>query len=320
MAPATTTGIEVRPVLAHPRQVRPVAGQQAPGLLDDPVEDDLGLAQGGDARGDLAQGSLGLGAFGDGGLRPLELEDEVRVGDGDGRLVGQRAEDRRVHLVEGVPLAPVDLDGAERSFVADDRRDDEVADAGRPRQLVGRIEVGEFAGEVVARRDDPPLGHGPSGQALADAQPRRLDRFPLLVGQPGVVGGDDDAGSLVVLVDDRAVGAQQPEGLVDDALEQVAGLADRGDPGGDLAEGSFGLGPSLDDRTRAGELLDQACVPDGDRCLRGERGQDLAIGLVVGGDMPRHDRQRAERQSHRPPAAARRRRAARRSPSGSLSR
>ena len=56
----------------------------------------------------------------------------------DGRLVGQAAEDRGVHLVEGVPLAPVDLDRAERPLVADDRRDDEVADAGRPGQLVGR--------------------------------------------------------------------------------------------------------------------------------------------------------------------------------------
>ena len=123
---------EVRAVLAHPGEMRAVRAEQAPGLLDHAVEDDLRLAQGGDPGGDLAQRPLGLGALGDRGLRPLELADEVRVGHGDGRLVGQAAEDRGVHLVECVPVAAVDLDRAERPLVADDRRDDEVADAGRP--------------------------------------------------------------------------------------------------------------------------------------------------------------------------------------------
>ena len=71
-------------------------------------------------------------------LRPLQLLDEPGVGDRDGRLVGEAAEDRRVDLVERVRLAAEDLDRAERPLVADDRRDDEVADAGRPGQLVGR--------------------------------------------------------------------------------------------------------------------------------------------------------------------------------------
>ena len=158
------------------------------------------------------------------------------------------------------------------------------------------VEVGELAGQVVAGRDDPTLGHRPAGQALADPQPRRLDRCALLVGQPGVVGRDEHAGIRVVLVDDRAVGAQQPERLVDDALEEVAGLADRGDPGGDLAQRLLGLGASLDDRARAGELVDEAGVPDRDRRLGRERGQDLAVGLVVGGHLARHDRQRPERR------------------------
>ena len=96
-------------------------------------EDHVGLAQGGDPRGDVAQGALRVGAPGDGGLGSLELVDQPGVGDGDRGLVGQPAEDRLVDLVEGVPLAAVDLDRAERALVADDRRDDEVADAGRPR-------------------------------------------------------------------------------------------------------------------------------------------------------------------------------------------
>ena len=123
---------EVGAVVAHPGQVRAVRAEQPPGLLDDPVEDDLGLAQGGDPGGDVAQRPLRVGAAGDGRLRALELLDEPGVGDRDRGLVGEAAEDRGVDVVEGVRLAAVDLDGAERALVADDRRDDEVADPGPP--------------------------------------------------------------------------------------------------------------------------------------------------------------------------------------------
>ena len=58
----------------------------------------------------------------------LELLDQPRVGDRDGRLVGEAAENRGVDVVEGVAVAAVDLDRPERPLVADDRRDDQVAD------------------------------------------------------------------------------------------------------------------------------------------------------------------------------------------------
>ena len=57
---------EVGAVVAHPGQVRAVGAEQALGLLDDPVEDDVGLAQGGDPGGDVAQRAFRLGAAGDG--------------------------------------------------------------------------------------------------------------------------------------------------------------------------------------------------------------------------------------------------------------
>ena len=164
---------EVRAVVAHPGEVRAVRAEQAPGLLDDAVEDDLRLAQRGDPGGDVAQRTLRLGAAGDGRLRALELLDEAGVGDRDRGLVGEAAEDRRVDVVEGVRLAAEDLDRPERALVADDRRDDEVADPGpRGRSVVGAIDVLELAGQVVARRDDPTLGDRPAGQALADPQRR----------------------------------------------------------------------------------------------------------------------------------------------------
>ena len=55
-------------VVAHPGEVRAVGGQQAPGLLDDALEDDVGLAQRRDPGGDVAQGTLRIGATGDGRL------------------------------------------------------------------------------------------------------------------------------------------------------------------------------------------------------------------------------------------------------------
>ena len=260
------------PVVAHPGEVRAVRAEQPLGLLDDSVEDDLRLAQGRDPGGDVAQRPLRVGAAGDGRLRALELLDEPGVGDRDRRLVGETAEDGGVDVVEGMRLAAIDLDGAERALVADDRRDDEVADAGPPGEVVGAIDVLELAGEVVARRDDPALGHRPAGQALADPHRRGTHRLALLIGQPRVVGRDEDPVELVVLVDDGAVGAQQPARLVDDALEQVARLADGGDPRGDLAQRPLGLGPPLDDRARPGQLLD-AVARCGSRSTPASRGR-----------------------------------------------
>ena len=89
-------GDEVGPVVGHPGQVRAVGAEQALGLLDDPFEDDLGLAQRGDPGRDVAQRAFGLGAQGDRPPRALELLDQARVGDRDRGLVGEAAEDRLV--------------------------------------------------------------------------------------------------------------------------------------------------------------------------------------------------------------------------------
>ena len=81
---------------AHPGQVRAVGREQALGILDDPLEDLVGVGQGGDPGGDVAQRPFGLGAAGERRLRALQLVDEARVGDRDGGLLGEAAEDRRV--------------------------------------------------------------------------------------------------------------------------------------------------------------------------------------------------------------------------------
>ena len=53
----------------------------------------------------------------------------------------------------------------------------------------------------------------------------------------------------------------------DDVLEEVAGLADRGDPGGDLAQAALRVGPPGDLLAGAAQLLDQPGVLDRDRGL-----------------------------------------------------
>ena len=54
--------------------------------------------------------------------------------------------------VESVALVAIDLDRPERALVADDRGDDEVADPGRDRHLVGLVDMDEVGGQVVAGR------------------------------------------------------------------------------------------------------------------------------------------------------------------------
>jgi hypothetical protein len=103
--------------------VRAIGIEQAHRLVDHAVEDDLGLAQGGDPGRDVAERPFRVGALGDGRLRALELLDQPGVRDRDGSLVGKAAEDRGVDVVEGVAVASVDLDRPERALVADDRRD-----------------------------------------------------------------------------------------------------------------------------------------------------------------------------------------------------
>ena len=82
-------------------------------------------------RGDVAQRPLRVRAAGDGPAGLLQLLDEPGVGDRDGGLVGETAEDGLVDGVEGVRLAAEDLDRPERAGLADDRGGDEVAEVGR---------------------------------------------------------------------------------------------------------------------------------------------------------------------------------------------
>ena len=127
--------------------------------------------------------------------------------------------------------------------------------------------------EVVAGEDDLALAHRTAGDALVCGDrrlalrplDRQVDRrVPERPVQPATL--DDE-------LDPSAVGVEQPHGLVERSLEDVAGIVDGRDPGGDLAERSLRLDPVL-------ELLVEPRVAEHDRCLARQRAEQL--GRVLG--------------------------------------
>ena len=96
-----------------------------------------------------------------------------------------------------------------------------------------------------------------------------------------------------------AVGAEQAARLLDDAGEDLAGVAERRDPGGDVAERAFPLRARLEGGLRPLQLLDEAGVRHGDRGLVGQDAEEVG---VAGGELARpvgEDRQRAKRAALR---------------------
>ena len=76
------------------------------------------------------------------------------------------------------------------------------------------------------------------------------------------------------------LGVEQPGGLVDDVLEELRRVADRGDPGRDLAERPLRVGPAAELGPRSVELLDEPGVRHRDRGLAGERLDQAGVVLA----------------------------------------
>ena len=161
---------EVAAVLGHERQVRAVRADEPAGLVDDELEDLVGVAQGGDPGRDLAQRPLVLGQPGQLAPRDVEVVDEPGVGDRDGRLGREAPDEVGVALAEGVRPGRVDLEGAERTGVADDRRGEHRAVAGGLEEAVRLRRGRELGGQVVVGDEDPALRDRPARQADADRQ------------------------------------------------------------------------------------------------------------------------------------------------------
>ena len=237
--------------------------------------------------GDLAQCPLGVGGPGEVAARPVELLDEPGVGDGDGGLAGQRADEAGVGLGERGDLLRVDLDDPERTAVAGDRRGDHRVEARAVVELGRFGRRRELGRQVVVGEDDPALGDRDAGRAHPDRDPQGR---PLLVAealrQPVVDRPVQVAVGRVEQVEDHPVGPDEAPGLRDDVAQDLARLAQDGDPGGDLAERLLGLRPPAEGVARPVELLDQAGRPDGDGGLVGDGLEQAGIAVVprVGSD------------------------------------
>ena len=272
---------EVGPVVGHPGEVGAVRAEEPSRLLDDAGEELPRIAQRRDPRGDVAQRSLGLGPRLQLALGLLQLVDQAGVEHRDRGLVGERAEEVRLVRAEGSRRRREDRQRPERPALRDERgdRDRPEADLRRDRGVVG-VEGEARVAEVVDRVERRPPGDRPPDDVLAD--PAGLPAPAALGVEAADVAHRDRAADRVEEVDDRPLRAEQPGGLVGDVLEQLAGVADRGDPGGDLAEAPLRLGPPADLALRAVQLLDQPGVRDRDRGLGGERADDAGVVGVEG--------------------------------------
>ena len=120
-----------------------VGPDQTPGLGDHVVEDLLRLAQDRDPRGDLAERLFRLGAPAEGLARTVELIDQARGPDRDGRLVGDRLEQPAVLLAPGIGTAAEDGQGADRHALDGEWRGHHGLQPGTADVLVRAAAVGE---------------------------------------------------------------------------------------------------------------------------------------------------------------------------------
>ncbi len=225
----------------------------------------------------------------------------------------QPGEQLGVDLAIDVGRPRDDRDHADRSVVAGQRRSEDRADArlldesGDP---VCRLEA--VVGRVVGRDERPLLGERKPCHALARLQAARERPFrDVLHRLAGREAPAQDALLVVVQVDARAVGLEEARRLVDDPLEHLAGIEDRGHARVDLAQRPLRVGAPRDLFARALELLDQARVHDRHRALVGQRAKHGRVlcaertrGVAVHGQhaedlVVAHERRRDDRADAR---------------------
>ena len=311
--PPTPSGLPLGPGrLVHAGVVRPVdlargrveqvddraRRAEQPGRLVDDVLEQLGrVLDRHHPPGDLAQRALGVRGPLEGALRRGEAVDEAGVGERDRGLAGQRVEQPELVLAERVAVAVARLEHADEAVLADHGRGDDRVQVDLLHALVALLVVLEpLVDHVVAGRHGPALADGEAGQA---------DRLLVLgrvehgrVGVRAVLGVRPDHGALDGLdeVEAGALGAQQAGGLVDDAQQEVAGVAaDRRQAAADLAQRPLLLGAPGERLAGPAQLLDQARAPERDGRLAGDGLEQRGVVGPEGVDTRRPDRDRAER-------------------------
>ena len=130
-----------------------------------------------------------------------------------------------------------------------------------PRVLDIAARVLRLAGLDRQAREALVLGHGraPEARVIVDVAEPARGELPV-----------EDPGLVLEQVDPRRIRRDEPARLVDDRLEDLAGLADDGDPDGDLAERLLGGDLAREVALARGEPIDETGVRDRDGGLRRE--------------------------------------------------
>jgi hypothetical protein len=278
-------------------ELGPIRVDEVTGGLDDLREEVGRVADRGDPGSDLAERLLRSGATADLLARARDRLDEPGVLDRDRRLVGEGLDERDLLRLERPGLGPADLQDAEQTLLAAERGDDERAHAVAPDGLVEARVVLETGVVEVVRADNRLAGGDRlAGGAVRERSPGLVDRGAADdVAGSGDVGEPDPAGRRHDEVDPDPLRTEQARCLVDDVLEEVARVADRGDASGDLAERPLGVGLVAELRPGVVELLDQPGVGHRDRSLAGERLDDPGVVLAERVGLAGVHRQRPER-------------------------
>ena len=273
-----------------------VGFEQPGGFVDRVLEDVRRVAQGGQAGGDLAEAALRVGPSLELGLRPAELLDEPGVRQGDRGLSRERLYDGELRGSERSLASAVDVEHAHRAGLSEQWGRDHRPQSAGADEVVGGRHVHEAVVAQVVVRDDEMAGvdrHAdhPAPERLFQVPDLRPERFVL---DSRVVRPADRARRVVDEVERDTVRPEERRGRVDRLVEDVRGIAQRGQLGGDPRERLLGRGPPRDLVLRSPEPADKLGIRDGRGGVVGERLDEGDVRVVEGRRPGRVDRERAE--------------------------
>ncbi len=229
--------------------------------------------------------------------RPIQLLDQAGVLDRGRGLIGEALEEAGLVVVVGVGPVAADRDRAERAGFAAERCREDGSEAGLADEGIGDRRMGEsIVAEVLPRPECLPRRDRPAGDPLPDRE-RRIEAG--LAGPdrifPGGEGPRQGRPVGIEHVDPGRIGVGQATGFVHGLLEDRLDVAERGDVGGDLADGPLGLGSPAELDPRTGERVDQLGVRHGQSGVIGQRADQRDIVLAVRISPTRVDPHRPER-------------------------
>ena len=202
---------------------RAIGAQEAGRLVDRELQHARKVGRRGDPGVDLAQRSLNLGSLGELRSRAVEVLDQAGVGHRGGGMIGQRADEGDLRLVERLRAGGERAHRPEHLVAGGERRDDHRADADVLDDAVGLGGMAERGVVLVVVRDhDGPLDQRSPEHAGAGRELQAADPFAAaLAPDTGVVREAQVPGGRVDQVDHCAVSVEEPGGLFDGHRQQL---------------------------------------------------------------------------------------------------